>query len=105
MATWATPEDVRNHWADAPMDERVLTDLLEAAHEQCVRYAPVLADGAAVPSGYVLAEVMQARALGQSLERDGDLLGFGDGFAVRARPLTGDVKALLRPRVVHRGPR
>ena len=110
MDTWATTDDVRNHWSDAPLDEDVLLQLLEAAHEQCALYAPALGTDESdqplpVPVRYVLAESMQTRALGQALERDGDVLGFGDGFAIRARPLTGDVKALLRPRRVNRGPR
>lgn len=97
--SWATIEQVRDRWADAPsMNDVLLADMLEAAHEQLVAYAPALELGALVPKRYVEAEVLQVRALGQSQQRDGDVLGFGDGFAVRVRPLGEDVKALLRPR-------
>lgn len=80
------------------MDADLLEQMLEAVHEQCVEYAPALTEGAPVPQRYVEAEVLQLRQLYQAWQRDGDVLGFGDGFAVRVRPLGEDVKALLRPR-------
>lgn len=98
MTTWADIDDVRARWEDAPLDDDVLASMLDAAHEQCVAYAPVLADDATVPRRYVEAEVLQVRALWNAQERDGDVLGYGDGFAVRVRPLGQDVKSLLRPR-------
>lgn len=97
--TWATPEQVEARWADAPdVDSELLAEWMEAVHEQCVAYAPTLPEGAPVPQSYVEAEVLQLRSLYQAWQRDGDVLGFGDGFAVRVRPLSDDVKALLRPR-------
>ena len=96
--TWATIDQVRDRWADAPLDDVVLTSMLEAAHEQCVAYAPALALGATLPASYVEAEVLQLRALYQAQERDGDVIGYGDGYAIRVRPLGQDVKSLLRPR-------
>lgn len=106
--TWATLDDVRARWADAPLDDVVLSSMLDAAHEQLVVYAPTLSPGDpdavppvpadAVPARYVEAEVLQVRALYQAQERDGDVIGYGDGFAVRVRPLGQDVKSLLRPR-------
>lgn len=98
MTTWATTDQVRDRWADAPLNDELLSEMLQAAHEQVVVYAPALAEGADVPKRYVEAEVLQVRALGQAQQRDGDVLGYGDGFAVRVRPLGEDVKALLRPR-------
>lgn len=98
MAPWATIEQVRDRWADAPLNDELVQQMLTAAHEQVAAYAPALVDGAPVPARYIEAEVLQLRALGQSQQRDGDVLGFGDGFAVRVRPLGEDVKALLRPR-------
>lgn len=98
MAGWATTGDVREVWHDAPLNDELLQRMIDAAHAQTLAYAPALADGAAVPANYVEAEVKQVRANGQGYERDGDVVGFGDGFAVRVRPLAGDVKALLRPR-------
>ena len=97
--TWATTDDVRDRWNDAPLDDVVLGAMLTAAHEQLVAYAPALVDGAPVPARYVEAEVLQVRALWQAQERDGDVLGFGEsGYAVRVRPLGQDVRSLLRPR-------
>ena len=95
--SWATLEDVRARWADAPMDDVLLSDWLTAAHEQVSTYAPTLPDGVPVPQAYVEAECTQVRAIGQAYDRDGDVLGFADGYAVRVRPLGAEVKALLRP--------
>ena len=101
---WATLDDVRDRWADAPLDDDLLTAMLNAAHEQLVEYAPALPVSvppdppAPIPARYVEAEVLQVRALGQAQDRDGDVLGFGDGFAVRVRPLGAEVRSLLRPK-------
>lgn len=96
--TWATLEEVRLRWADAPLDDVLLGEMMQAAHEQLLVYAPALPEGAEVPQRYVEAEALQTRALGQAQDRDGDVIGFGDGFAVRVRPLGAEVRALLRPR-------
>jgi hypothetical protein len=98
VATWATLEDVRARWADAPLDDVLLGEMLLAAHEQLVEYAPVVVDPDPVPQRYIEAEALQVRAIGQAQDRDGDVLGFGDGFAVRVRPLGAEVKSLLRPK-------
>lgn len=95
---YATIDQVRDRWPDAPLDDVLLTSMLDAAHDQIVAYAPALDAGATVPAGYVEAEVLQVRAIGAAQLRTDDVLGFGDGFAVRVRPLGEDVKALLRPR-------
>ena len=100
MATWATLEDVRARWADAPLDDVLLGEMMLAAHEQLLDYAPTLLDTDPIPQRYVEAEVLQTRALGQAQDRDGDVIGFGDGFAVRVRPLGAEVRSLLRPRRV-----
>jgi len=98
VATWATLEDVRARWADAPLDDVLLGEMLLAAHEQLVEYAPVVVDPDPIPQRYIEAEALQVRAIGQAQDRDGDVLGFGDGFAVRVRPLGAEVKSLLRPK-------
>jgi hypothetical protein len=99
MATWATLEDVRARWADAPLDDNLLGDMILAAHEQLLAYAPTpLPEDDAIPQRYVEAEALQTRALGQAQDRDGDVIGFGDGFAVRVRPLGAEVRSLIRPR-------
>lgn len=98
-AAWVTRDYVRDRWADAPLSDATLGTLIESAHAQVIAYAPALADGAPVPPHYQLAEAMQTRALGAVAESATDVEGFSpEGFAVRRRPLTADVKALLRPR-------
>ena len=99
MANWATTDDARDLWADAPIEDELLDRLLTSAHEVCAAYAPALADGDPVPTRYVEAEVLQAIEHYQATLRNGDVLGFGDtGYAVRVRPLSASVKSLLRPR-------
>lgn len=96
---WATTDDVREQWADAQLiDDPLLQKLIDAAHPVCETYAPSLGAGAPVPPNYVQAEILQVRSVYSAGQRDGDVLGFGDGFAVRVRPLGEDVKLLLRPR-------
>lgn len=97
--TWATRDDARALWPDAPVQDDLLDDLLESANEVCAAYAPVLAVGDPVPFRYVQAEVLQAIEHFQATQRNGDVLGFGDsGYAIRVRPLSASVKNLLRPR-------
>lgn len=99
LPTWAQLDDVRRTWADAPLSDTDLTALILAAHVQCEAYAPALAEGATVPPNYVEGEALAVHELGAAHERDGDVLGFGaEGYAVRVRPLSASVKALLRPR-------
>lgn len=98
MAIWATMVQVRERWEDAPLDDIVLQSMLSAAQEQCEVYAPTLPDPLVVPSRYTEAVVLQVRSLWNAQQRDGDVIGYGDGYAVRVRPLGQDVKSLLRPR-------
>lgn len=79
------------------MDDTVLASMLDAAQDQCEQYAPAFTTPA-VPARYTEAVVIQVRALWYAQERDGDVLGYGDGYAVRVRPLGQDVKSLLRPK-------
>lgn len=97
MTAWADPTFARRHWSDAPSDDTRLGELLDAATVQCQAYAPVLADPAAPPVNYQLATVYAARELYAASQRgEADVIGVGD-YAIRARPLTASVKALLRP--------
>lgn len=97
MAVWADAAAARVHWADArTMDAEQLDTLLAAAQEQAEAFAPVLAEGAAVPERYTLAVIAQARELYAAARRDGDVIAV-DAYAIRARPLTATVKQLLRP--------
>lgn len=99
MTTWATRDDARDIWPDAPVDDDLLDVMLASAHEVVEAYAPALGVGDPVPYRYTQAEVLQAIEHYQATQRNGDVLGFGEsGFAVRVRPLSASVKALLRPR-------
>jgi hypothetical protein len=96
MANWATIDDARDLWPDAPIDDALLQAMLDSAHEVLEVYAPVVTT---VPRRYVMAEVLQAIEHYQATQRNGDVLGYGDsGYAIRVRPMTATVKALLRPR-------
>jgi hypothetical protein len=92
---WATRPLAERHWADAAdLDDDTLDELLEIAEGACIAYKPLPAG--AVPLQFKLASVYQAREIRAAGIRDGDLIGVGD-IALRARPLTDAVKALLRP--------
>jgi len=103
VSNWASPEEARAIWPDAPTgspDEDALLDrLLDAAQEVCEAYAPTLntTNGDPVPARYREAVIQQARAIWSNMERDGDVIGFGEDYAVRVRPLEPSVKLLLRP--------
>ena len=92
---WATLEQARQTWPDAPGDDVVLTRLLEAAQEQAEAFAPVPGD--IVPARYTEAVILQARDLAAAATRTGDVVGIDD-YPIRVRPLSGTVKQLLRPK-------
>ena len=95
---WLTLESARAQWADAPMDDIFLWQILESAKAQCIAYAPAIAVDAGVPLNYVQAQLMQARAVYQSvIANQNDTVGV-DGFAVRVFPLDFTIRALLRPK-------
>ena len=98
---WATVDDARapGLWPDAgAIDDATLTELLQAAYEECAVYlGDTLAALDPPPERYRQANIMQARERWQSYRRDVDAVGFGD-IAVRVQPLTPRVCQLLRPR-------
>lgn len=95
---WVTLETARGLWPDAPVDDDILTQYLTSAQIQCAEFAPALPDGAEIPESYVLANVMQARAIYRSLRTgNSDQMG-ADGFAVTVYPLDWNIRALLRPK-------
>jgi hypothetical protein len=106
VAVWATLDDVRRLWPDARVvDDTTLGDLIAASSLICARFAlPSIADDP-TPPDVVPVEVAAVRRLAVALEsrelwaasrRDGDVIGF-DTYAVRVRPLSSSVQALLRP--------
>lgn len=111
MSDWATLEDVRtpepsdSPWASAPKSDQLLQQLLDAAELQCRAYAPLpvlVTDAGGVTTEVVteamrLAVIYQARELYAAGKREGDTIVQGDSYVIRARPLVGSVKQLLRP--------
>lgn len=98
MSEWATLENARMIWSDAPSSDALLNHLLNVSQELCEAYAPALGAGDPVPARYMQAVVQQARETWQNSERDGDVIGFDGDYAIRVRPLAETVKQLLRPR-------
>lgn len=98
LSGWLSLEQARAQWADAPLDDVFLYQILESAKVQCVEYAPAIAAGAVIPANYLQAQVMQARALYQSvIANQNDNIGV-EGFTVRVFPLDFTIRALLRPK-------
>jgi hypothetical protein len=109
VSTWATPADLADKpnspWPQAPTGT-LLVKLLDAAEEQCRAFAPlpVLVEGVEqVTESMRLAVIYQARELWAAAKREGDTIVQGDAYVVRARPLVGSVKQLLRPSSPRRG--
>lgn len=95
---WLTLDQARRRWADAPLDDVILYELLSTARTQCETYAPALALGAVVPANYREAQYLQARALFMaSISNQADSVGV-DGYQVRSFPLDWNIRALLRPK-------
>ena len=95
---WLTLEQARSQWADAPLDDIFLWQILETAKAQCIAYAPAMLLGAPVPLNYVQAELLQARAIYQSVQANQqDNIGV-EGFQVRVFPLDFTIRAMLRPK-------
>lgn len=93
---WLTLEQARNLWADAPLDDVLLYQILETAKAQCIAYAPTFTG--TVPLQYVQAQGLQARAIYQSvIANQQDNVGV-DGFQVRVFPLDFTIRAMLRPK-------
>jgi len=92
---------VEEIWPDATGDKmspEVYLLLMQAAHEVCVAYAPVLSEGAPVPQAYKLAEIFQARHLHTQFHGGNrDEIG-ADGYAIPTYPLVFAARDLLRPK-------
>lgn len=57
MSTWHTLESARGQWADAPLDDESLSELLEVAKVAVLAYAPVLTSTAPEPVDVTDADV------------------------------------------------
>ena len=97
---WATLSLARDQWIDArTIEDAMLYDLLALSKSQILEYAPVLADGVAVPLTYRMAQITQAKNV-----YNGSLVDAGTGdigndtFTIRPFPLDWQVKQMVRPR-------
>lgn len=101
--SWADVPFARLTWPDAPSVDSTVELYLDIAHGPVAAYAPAPAvEGdppvEVIPDSWKYAEIVHARDLFAAARRDGDVLGFDDGgAALRVRPLSPVVKALLRP--------
>lgn len=100
---WHTLASARNNWADAPKRDAVLWELLDAARQSCLDYAPLGVD-VQPPSGHRQAQLNVARAIWQRTKAgtDNDQMGV-DGYAVRVYIDDPDTRRLLRPRRIRGG--
>lgn len=99
----ATPADAFALWPDAAgIDPATLVLLLDTAWEACEAFVPaeqvppVDAGTDPVPHRWVTANVLHARDVWTAYRQDGGVIGF-DAYAVTVKPLSGPVRALLRP--------
>lgn len=96
LSGWHSLASARgSEWADAPLDDVQLWTVLEAAREQCEEFAPDYSGQ--VPIRYRQAQLVQARALWQSVKVNGQSQIGGEGFSITVFPMDWSVKRLLRP--------
>ena len=97
---WVDTEGIAGLWPDSVTLEEVDVEaFLRSAYEQVVVYAPALPDGAVVPERYRQGQLAQARDnYAATRSGDGEVIGFNGDYAIRVRPLSTQVKQLLRPR-------
>ncbi|MDD7687541.1 MAG: hypothetical protein PT944_06480 [Actinomycetaceae bacterium] len=79
------------------LEPQALTIYLTAAASQCEAYAPLLPEGTGIPSAWLLAQILQARALSRAgiIGTDGDILAGTETITVF--PMDWTVKRLLNP--------
>lgn len=104
MVTWYSVDTAGEQnrlvaaWPDAPIENlEVCGLLLEAAEDQVLAYAPVLAEGATIPNRWVAAQLQQAKNLWDAgrVSTGGD--AGVDGFSFTPRPLDKTIRQLIRP--------
>lgn len=102
MTTWHDITTARDEWVDAPLDDDVLTELLEVSQQQVLAYAPALPvtdpPTTDIPVNYRYGQLEQAKNLWNAARVDASG-GDGDGsFVMRPHPLDWIIKQILRPR-------
>lgn len=102
VSTWHDLESCRAEWLDAPDDDVVLEELLIAAQDAVLAYAPsslgLTPESTEVPARIARAQLAQARNTWNAsrVSTQGD---YGsENYAMAVFPLDWHVKALIRPR-------
>lgn len=96
---WHTLDTARDAWRGAPLYDAWLYEILWAARDQVIAYAPKLADGVVPPPNYRHAQILQARNLWNAGKVDPASGGIGeDSFIMRPYPLDWIIKQILRPK-------
>lgn len=100
LVGWVDTEGLEGLWPDmVTLSEPDVVALLQSAFEQVSVYAPALPAATAVPERYRQAQIAQARDnYSATRSGDGEVIAFNGDNAIRFRPLSTQVKALLRPR-------
>lgn len=104
MATWHDVDSARDEWIDAPLDDDVLTTLLNVAKQQVIAYAPRLpivdppVEPEQIPDNYRYGQLEQAKNLWNAGTVDSAGAVGEDSFVVRPHPLDWIIKQILRPR-------
>jgi hypothetical protein len=104
MATWMDLEEVRDRWRDAPALDEYLQEVMDVSKAQVLEYGPkatadaIAANPEAVPDGYRLAHLIQARNIWNSAKADPASQGIGDdGFIIRPYPMDLTTQKMIRP--------
>jgi hypothetical protein len=101
VAEWLTAGTIKTVWSSPPGNTETVSMLLDAARDQVLEFAPVLAEGAPIPARYVLAQGMQARAIWEAhraaISPDADPSVGIDPYSVRIYSMAKPIKDLLRP--------
>lgn len=91
---WATLEEARDVWEDAPLEDAILGRLLRVVYPRLLEYAPALPlDVAGVPEAYTHANILAARDLWRHASAQA-----ADPYTIPPAELEPEVRALLRPR-------
>lgn len=100
LVGWVDTEGIEGLWPDSvTLSPEDVAAFLQSAYEQVVVYAPALPDAAVVPERYRQGQLAQARDnYAATRSGDGEVIGFNGDYAIRVRPLSTQVKQLLRPR-------
>lgn len=98
---WHNIDSARADWdagTSAPASDDKLFELLELAREDCLEYAPVLAEGAPIPLRYRAAQLQQAKNTWDNSKPTTSPGTEGELFAIKPFPLDWHVKNMLRPK-------